>query len=158
MEKWVKINGYEGLYEVSNFGRIKSHFTGKILKNTIHKSNGYCYVTLVKNKCKKSFRVHKIVAEAFLGESNGKVVNHKNHQKHDNNIINLEYVSHRDNTIHAFSKYNCGLSKVKDRFRARIYFNKSSIHLGYFYTEKEAINAINRFETENNIVNKYSRT
>lgn len=103
-EYWRPVVGYEGLYEVSNLGRIKSFDTyrkgpngsirickGRILKPWTTK-NGYLLVNLYKNGKKKKFYVHRLVAEAFLpNPDNLPEVNHKDENKLNNNVENLEF-------------------------------------------------------------------
>lgn len=113
-EIWKDIKGYEGYYQVSNFGRVKSlaryrigsygkpqKVYEKILKQTIM-NNGYLTVVLSNNKIYKQKLVHRLVAETFiLNLENKKEVNHINGDKTNNHVTNLEYVSHHDNQKHA---------------------------------------------------------
>jgi len=108
------IKDYEGIYQVSNLGRIRSldrtlptargrnqTFFGRILRPNIH-NDGYHARSL--QKCGKITikLVHRIVAAAFIGEpSDGMEVNHKNGDKSDNSIDNLEYLTPSQNCIHA---------------------------------------------------------
>lgn len=127
-EIWRPVVGYEGYYEVSNLGRVKSlsktWFTGKdgcvkkykpdtILVNTI--SSQYFKVLLQKNKTRKNKLVHRLVAEAFIQNLENKpCVNHKNGIKTDNRVENLEWVTYRDNIIHAFENGLTPIYKGKD--------------------------------------------
>lgn len=99
---WKTINNYDN-YSVSNTGDIKNNTTNRILKHYIR--NGYKSVSLCKNNKKKTHNIHNIVAEHFLIKPNDKnyVVNHKNENKLDNNIDNLEYITYRDNTIYSMN-------------------------------------------------------
>lgn len=103
MEIYKDIEGYEGLYKVSTKGNIKSliNRNGKniILKQGVDKC-GYCIVSLCKEKKKTTKTVHRLVALAFLEEVNIQV-NHKNGNKKNNNLNNLEFVSAKENIIHA---------------------------------------------------------
>lgn len=102
MEIWRNIEGYEGLYQVSNLGRIYSLRREKILAGGIDTS-GYIVVTLYKNGKGKTKTVHRLVAKAFI--ENPKelpVINHKDENKTNNHITNLEWC-----TI----KYNINYSK-----------------------------------------------
>ena len=115
-EIWKGIKGYEGLYKVSNMGRVKSlernipwnRWPGfrVTLKERILKPGlcrGYRRVTLSKNKQTKEFQVHRLVLEAFV-ESCPKnhEANHKNSNRSDNRIENLEWVTHSENIKHSF--------------------------------------------------------
>lgn len=109
-EIWKDIKNYEGLYQISNLGKIKSFSRGensnkeKILKLKYDKY-GYMCIDLWKNKSVKTFKVHRLVAQAFIpNPHNYPVVNHKNKMRDDNIVDNLEWC-----TI----KYNCQYSKAK---------------------------------------------
>ena len=107
MEIWKDINGYEGLYKVSNLGRVKSK--RKILKPI----NGeYLKVGLSKNGVQKTLYIHRLVAETFLGINNLQV-NHKDENKHNNNIDNLEFVTHKENMNYGTKQDRESKSKTK---------------------------------------------
>ena len=115
-EEYVCIRGYEGYYQVSNYGNVKSldrvvkEKTGKtqalksrVLKPRINPS-GYCYVELSKNGSKATFAIHQLVAQAFLNNPENKpIVNHINGVKTDNNVSNLEWATYSENLSHAYS-------------------------------------------------------
>ena len=112
-EQWKDVVGYEGLYQVSDLGRIKSLNYNKtkqqkILKQTLG-NNEYLSVCLYGfKKWKKTFSVHRIVAENFIKNAEiKKQVNHKNGTKTDNRTINLEWATASENGLHA---YKNGLS------------------------------------------------
>lgn len=103
-EKWRSIKNFEGIYEVSDFGNIR-RIVGKNRyrdRKIVKGKGGYSEVTLSKNNKVLLKRVHRLVAEAFLpNPDNMPQVNHKNGDKCDNNVANLEWVSVRDNQIHS---------------------------------------------------------
>ncbi len=101
-EIWRDIQGYEGLYQVSNFGRVKSLKTNRILKGS-QINSGYLEVVLCKNKIHKHLLVHRLVAQAFIENSNNKKeVNHIDGDKQNNNVINLEWVTRSENELHSY--------------------------------------------------------
>lgn len=103
MEIWKDIEGYEGLYQVSNFGNVRSlnwRNTGGTRNLTLKRHNrGYLHVELAKAGVCKAFLVHRLVAKHFvLGYAEGLVVNHINECKTDNRAENLEWMSQSSNT------------------------------------------------------------
>lgn len=108
-EEWRDIGGYEGLYQISNSGLVKSlskkivrkngfvqTFKARILKP--NSSLNYDTVALSKGGVVKTFYVHKLVADAFVLNPNGlPEINHKDENARNNNASNLEWVTHRDN-------------------------------------------------------------
>ncbi len=105
-ERWRWVKGYEGLYMVSDHGRVMSvprvtHY-GHIMK--IKKSwSGYMRVCLCKENVKSERAVHRLVAEAFLDHGEDKTeVNHKNGVRDDNRVENLEWVTRSENEKHAY--------------------------------------------------------
>jgi len=119
-ERWQDVVGYEGLYLVSDHGRVRSvgrtvdHPRGqRILKGKVLKpgfSHGYNMIGLQKNGPRKFFYVHRLVAAAFIGPCPvGRQVNHVDGVKLNNQMFNLEYVTPSENTLHA---YRAGLLKA----------------------------------------------
>lgn len=106
MEKWEDVIGYEGLYKVSNRGRVKSvdriDSMGRLHKGRIlsiaTQPNGYCFVNLWSNGRQSHNMVHRLVASAFIDNPYGyKEINHLNEDKSDNSAENLEWCTHKYN-------------------------------------------------------------
>ena len=111
-ELWKDVPGYEGLYQVSNLGRIIR--CGRIRKPKKDHS-GYLVVSLYKEATGKEYKVHRLVAIAFLPNPEGKrSVNHIDGDKENNRVENLEWVTHSENMKHA---YATGLRFVTDKQR-----------------------------------------
>lgn len=101
-EIWVAVKGYEGLYKISNYGDIKSVRRGLVL-TPVMISGGYYQVTLYNKGRRKNYRIHRIVAEHFIPNVDNKPeVNHIDGDKSNDSVPNLEWVSSRENIIHAF--------------------------------------------------------
>lgn len=113
-EVWRDVKNYEGLYQVSNMGRVKS-FRGskvRILQGHIN-LNGYVTVAFTTGGHSKSFFVHALVAQAFIPNPAKKdTVNHKRGKKSDNRVSELEWLTRSENMKHAF---RIGLVKAKRR-------------------------------------------
>ena len=98
-EIWKKIEGHER-YSVSTFGRVRNDITGNLL-NTLGAENTYVRISLMKNNKQKRFRVHRLVAQAFLPNPDQRpTVNHKNKNKSDNYVGNLEWSTIAAQNIH----------------------------------------------------------
>lgn len=134
MEIWKDVKGYEGAYQVSSFGRVRSldrkvpskygkfrKVKGMILKQGADK-DGYKKVNLKKSQKGKSSRVHRLVAEAFINNPENKPqVNHINGIKNDNRLLNLEWATLSENRQHA---YDTGLQGSESRKGTKSNFNK----------------------------------
>ena len=150
MEIWKDIEGYEGFYQVSNLGRVKSLKCGKerILKQYLN-THGYCQVSLSKKNTKPIKRVHQLVAQTFLNYKPcriKKVVDHINDIKTDNRLDNLQVVTQRFNCCKTQGRYSSkykGVSwhSTNKSWRAKITINGKKKDLGCFKIEEEARDA-----------------
>lgn len=104
VEQWDAIRGYEGLYEISDHGRVKRiDKNGEhLIKAQVNSRNGYCYVHLSKENTVRAHRVHRLVAEHFIKNPYGKkVVNHIDGNKQNNMYSNLEWATDSENQLHS---------------------------------------------------------
>lgn len=108
-EKWMWIEGYEGFYMVSSRGRVmsaprktgRSFWPGRILKPQL--ASGYLRVSLSFKGATKQVQIHRAVAQAFIENRDGKPeVNHKDGDKTNNNVSNLEWVTRSENVKHSY--------------------------------------------------------
>jgi hypothetical protein len=103
-EIWKSVIGYEGYYEVSSEGRVRSLKTGKFLK-TRFSWNGYERVCLNKNNKSIAFLVHRLIAIAFIPNQESKrCVNHIDNNPINNNVVNLEWCTQKENIQHALKQ------------------------------------------------------
>ena len=144
-EEFRPVPGYEGYYEVSNFGNVKSLTNDKILKPCLD-GRGYYKVTLSKDGKTKTIRIHILVATAFLGHKPDGykiVVDHIDNNKLNNNLTNLQLITHRENISkdkkNGTSKYKgVYLEKNANKWRSQILIDSKKKHLGLFTSEEEA--------------------
>lgn len=169
-EVWKDIPNYEGLYQVSNLGRVfslpkewvgskgcKNSHNGKLL-SIYNSTKGYSRVVLINNGKRKTREVHQLVAEAFLGHTPcgfKLVVDHINNNKLNNTVNNLQLISQRENVskniINKTSKYTgVNFDKSRNKWQSRILIGGKRKHLGYFDNELDAYNAyIRKLEATN---------
>lgn len=127
-EIWKDVVGYEGLYQVSNLGKVYSLISNKIIAFS-KKPKGYLIVHLYKNGVDKSKHIHRLVAEAFIPNPNNyPEVNHLDGIKTNNCIDNLEWCTKKQNMEHA-SKNNL----VSRLYGADNYRSKKVIQLDLMY-------------------------
>jgi hypothetical protein len=176
IEIWKDILGYEGLYQVSNLGNLKSlsrkvnnpHGTLSFKKEKkIKPSNdkdGYQIVGFLKNGFRKMYRVHFLVCQEFLPKKTeiNYIIDHINNIKNDNRVSNLQYISTRENTSKDnTNKYGfIGVYRNNKRYASKIIIDGVRLYLGSFKTAEEAgkayqeklktINLNNNGKTEKN--------
>ena len=153
-EVFKDIEGYEGLYSISNYGNVMSlhKFNSKKRKNgnyiSIKKNrNGYCFVSLFKDKKEKQVSLHRLVAKHFVdGYKDGLHVDHIDMNKENNISSNLRWCTCRQNNL--FSR----LTKKKEssdyigvyydknvnKYKSGVKIKNKNIHLGYFDNQEEA--------------------
>lgn len=181
-EIWKDVIEFEGLYQVSDLGRIKSISRVVLCKNNTLKTiperilklckypkskdpnDYYLGVTLCKQGKEKSCRVHILVAESFIPNPNNlNEVNHLDRIKHNNVVTNLEWSDGREQTSHRFltskktSKYT-GVSwhSTNQKWVAQIQISNKKKTLGYFLNEEDARDAYLSALVENGLQNKYA--
>lgn len=156
MEIWKDIKGYEGFYQVSNTGKVKSldrttvYKNGRVckLKSKLLKLNdnskGYLWVYLSKENVSKSFYIHRLVAVTFLDNiENYKEVNHLNAIKSNNHVSNLEWCTRVQNMQHAYDnnlripKGAVGERNAKAKLNERQVKEIYDLYLGKELTQKE---------------------
>ncbi len=151
-EIWKDVKDYEGIYQVSNLGKVRSldrvssigrKLIGRELKQ-LKTSGGYFKVSLSKKSKVKQIDVHRLVALTFIPkELHNEVVDHINRIKTDNRLDNLQFITQRRNTSKdrkgGTSKYvGVNWSISSNKWKVGIYINGKTIHLGYFDDEYEA--------------------
>jgi hypothetical protein len=151
-EIWKVVKGYDGIYEVSDLGRVKSLKRKSRINDIILKQHtklsGYKTIGLSNGLICKKFRVHKLVAIAFLNHKSNDInlqVDHINNVKGDNRLENLQLLTQRENCSKdrdGKSKYTgVYLRKGTNKWRSCITINGKTKHLGTFNTEIDASNA-----------------
>lgn len=142
-EIWIDVKGYEGLYQVSNLGRVKSfkNKREKILKPNNNQKN-YLSVNLCNKTKPKKFYIHQLVCICFLDfipNNLRKVIDHIDNNPLNNKLSNLQIISHRENIVKGFDNK---LSKIdlksKQKISCNIQINGKSYYLGKFKKREEA--------------------
>ena len=174
-EVWKDIPNYEGYYQASNLGRVKSldrtifdknghkrFYKGSIIGGCIN-DRGYKVTTLGKNGVRGDFKLSQLIAITFLNHTpNGSnlVVDHINGNQLDDSVKNLRIVTQRENVSTCFrsneSKFSSTypgvvFDKSRDKWQARIFINGKNKYLGRFKTEEEAYEARQKALKEYNL-------
>lgn len=139
LEQWKSIEEYKEAYEISNFGRVKNIKTGNVLKNRTDK-DGYLDIALFKNGKRKRFKIHRLVAQAFIPNPENKPqVNHIDEDKTNNHVDNLEWC-----TI----KYNVNYGTNRNRAAEKM---SKKIKIIYPDGTFDFCNSISSFSKENHL-------
>lgn len=153
-EIWKDIEGYEGIYQVSNLGRARSvdhitygegrcpeapkHRKGRILTQRINNS-GYYIINIRQNRRRKNYYVHRLVALAFVpGYFDGAQVNHKDENKLNNRWYNLEWVTRKDNCNYGTRNDRCNDWGAKNLWRAVIQYDTEGNVISVYRSIKAA--------------------
>jgi hypothetical protein len=175
-EIWIDVKDFEKNYQVSNFGRVKVKekiilksnnrimtFPERIISQSTHYKNKYKSVHFTKDKIKKRFLVHRLVAFNFLKTNiENAEVNHIDSDKSNNKLSNLELVTRGENQSHLSKKKHSsseyvGVCSIKNKIWVSYINHKGKrFYLGRFKTQLEAHLTRKEFELKNNINNKYS--
>jgi len=173
-EIWKDIVGFDGLYQISNYGNVKScirYVNAKFGKRVVNEKllslgkdkDGYLMAILCQDGTKQTVKIHRLVANAFIDKIYGKdIVNHIDSNKSNNIVSNLEWVSSLENSCHSrlkmktSSKYvGVCFNKKDNNFRATATLKGKTVILGRFKNEEDAYKLRLKFLKENNIDTKY---
>lgn len=160
MEKWKNIKGYGGIYEISNYGRVKSFqrsLDGRILSAHTEKCNhtNYKAVTLCDDNNRTQKRVHRLVAEAFVDNPENKPnINHIDNNGENNNAENLEWCTQSENLQHSHNQGRMteAVSKA-NKVQSSISKKKREDMIGRVYGKWIVLEAVKR-EYKGNITSK----
>lgn len=156
-EVWKPIKGYEKYYSISNYGRVKSSYSGKILKPIIEKT-GYNQVTLVKDKHKKKHYIHRLVGIHFIeNKCSYREINHIDGNKSNNTVINLEWCDRKYNVQHCVNILGKSLGKKSKRVQCietgKIFNSVKEVSLYYNRHPSNLYNLLNGSSSGNTYAN-----
>lgn len=138
MSTYKDIVGYEGLYKISDDGKIISLFAGKIKERRIRIKDGYYLITLCKDNSNKTYPIHRLIYEAFIAPiDKNKVIDHIDRNRMNNSLSNLRVVTQSENAKNRNGK-GVKLDKRSGKWEARIRVDRKYIHLGSFDTKDSA--------------------
>lgn len=140
-EIWTPVIEFEELYEVSNLGRIRNKKTKKIKKQRLGNID---YKTVALSKKGKTYikTVHRLVLNSFVGTNDKSLtVNHKDHNKLNNNLDNLEYMTHEEN--------------IQDAWKSGIYDSRVKKQKENMINNKIRSRAVNQYDLDNNFIKRW---
>lgn len=179
MEIWKDIRGYEGIYQISNHGRVKSidrrvrnHKCGAtrtIKEHIIHSTdngNGYQIVGLRGNGKRKNFYVHRLVAEHFIEKPDGKeYINHMDYNRANNNVANLEWCTQKENMVYSIDrlkkpKPNAKLSNTGERYITKTLTRRKKniryrVNISQFGVDRSFLTMEDAIKYRNEVMNKW---
>lgn len=174
IEEWKDIPDFEGKYQISTEGRVKSlsrlkiHPRGnsitteKILKTSVLSGRSGIHLYNAEKNISSRFQLSRLVAKTFIPNPNNyPVVNHKDGNPLNDKVDNLEWCTQRENVSHGKSikRPTPGIYKTKyNTYSVICSLNGKRIFLGTFKEESEAISIKNKWNESNNIVNKYGKS
>ena len=139
-ENWRDVVGYKGLYKVSNLGNVKNCLSGRILKSS-NDNDGYKQIQLCKNGVRKTYKIHRIVAQAFIeNPQNLPCINHKDEDKTNNRVENLEWCTLKYNVL-----YGTGIER---RSKPVLQFDKNGIFINE-YSKRSSLKLLTRSSSGN---------
>jgi len=157
MEEWKEITDYPN-YEISNLGNVRNKTTNNLLKKEI--TRDYYHIQLWKKGKRKHFRIHRLIAEAFIPNPNSLLeIDHIDRNRKNNSLDNLRWVSSSQNgynrnmkTQNSTSKYRgvCWV-KSKNKWKVQIKINGKPKYIGIFEREEEGAKAFNEFVISHNL-------
>lgn len=121
---WKDIKGYEGIYQISNYGEVlrlssydsRNHLRNKRILKQRKNADGYMQVGLHKNGQEKKFLIHRLVAENFIDNPNEYLeINHKDENKQNNSVINLEWCNRKYNVNYGNAQKKRVITRYKER-------------------------------------------
>ena len=129
-EQWRDIDGYDGMYQVSDLGRVRSRYSGewRVLRPGKHRQ-GYLQVALCQDGKQKTVKIHRLVAQAFIPNDNifNTQINHRNEDKEDNKVSNLEYCDAQYNLTYndLHHRRNTKRRKIKDLYNPNLTYEQN---------------------------------